>query len=95
MDTAIKNFEAQWKALKEQKKGDKTDVPNITNALPVIMLTQTFVYYLVRIIGHCTTPLSYVVREEVTVPVHAQPLVPGHPHSEDPGSVDAEIVARA
>ena len=32
----IKNFEAQWKALKEQKKGDDPDVPKITNALPLI-----------------------------------------------------------
>ena len=32
----IKNFEAEWKALKEQKKGDEPDDPKITNALPVI-----------------------------------------------------------
>ena len=81
----IKNFEAQWKALKERKKVDKTYFPKITNALPVIKWTHAFGDYLDRIIGHCTIPLSYVVREEVTVPVHAPLLNPGQPQSEDHG----------
>ena len=38
----INNFEAQWKALRERKGGDGPDVPNITNALPVIKWTQAF-----------------------------------------------------
>ena len=32
----IKNFEAQWKALKEQKKVEEPDVPKITKALSII-----------------------------------------------------------
>ena len=91
----IKNFKAQWKALKERKKGDEPDVPNISKALPVIKWNQAFGDYLDRIIGHHTIPLSYVVREEVTVPVHAPPLVLGHSHSEDHGSVKVDLVARA
>ena len=77
----IKNFEAQWKAIKEIKKGDNPDVPNITKALPVIKGTQSFGYYLNRIIGHRVISLSYVVREDVTVPVHVPHLVPVQPHS--------------
>ena len=92
-NTVIKNFEAQWKMLKERKKGDNPDVPNITKALPVIKWTQAFGRYLDGIIGHHTIPLSYVIREEITVPVHAPPLIPGQPHSEDHGSVESELVA--
>ena len=44
--------------------------------------------------GNHTIPLFYVVRKEVTVPVHAPPLVPGQPHPEDHGSMEADIVAR-
>ena len=90
----IKNFEAQWKSLKQRKKGDKPDAPKITNDLPVIKWTQAFGDYPGRIIGHHTIPLSYVVRKEVTVPNHAPLLVPGQPHSEDHGSVDAELMDR-
>ena len=89
------NFEAQWKAIKERKKGDEPEVPKITKALSVIKWTQAFGDYLDRIIGHCTITLSYVVREDLTVPVHTPPLVPRQPHSEDHGSVEAEIVSRA
>ena len=90
-----KNFEAQWKALKEQKKINDPDVPKIIKALPVIKWTQAIGEYLDSIIVHHTIPLSYVFREKVTVLVHAPSLVPGQPHSEDHGSVDTELVARA
>ena len=90
----IKNFKAQWKDLKEQKKGDEPDAPKTTNALLVIKWTQEFGDHLDRIIGHRNIPLSYIVREEVTVPVHEPPLVPGHPYSEDHVSVEAELVDR-
>ena len=90
----INKFEAHWKALRELKKGDKPEVPKITKALSVIKWTQEFGDYLDRIIGHFTIPLSYIVREELTVPVHTPPLVPVEPQSEDHGSVEAELVAR-
>ena len=52
------NFEAQWKAIKERKKGDEPEVPKITKALSVIKWTQAFGDYLDRIIGNHTIPLS-------------------------------------
>ena len=91
----IKNFEAQWKALKERIKVDKSDAPKITNTLLVIKWTQAFVDYLGRIIGHRTITFPYVVCKEVTVPVHATPLVPYQPHSEDHGPLEADLVDRA
>ena len=62
-NTAINIFEAQWKVLKERKKGDKPDVPKIIKALPVIKWTQALGGYLNSITGHLAIPLSYVVRK--------------------------------
>ena len=42
-----------------------------------------------------TIPLAYVTRPTVNVPVNASPLAPNKPHSEEHGSVEAELVARA
>ena len=72
-------------AQETKKEGDKPDAPNIINDLPVIKWNQEFGDYLDSIIGHRTISLFYVVREEVTVPFHAPPLVPGQP----------QLVARA
>ena len=83
------------KRSRNEKKGNEPDVPNITKALSVIKWTQAFGDYLDSIIGHRIIPLSYIVCEEVTLPVHAPPLVPGKPHSEYHGSVEAELVDRA
>ena len=91
----IKNFEAQWKALKELKKVDEPDVPKITKSLPLIKWIQALGDYLDRIIWHRIIPLYYVVCEEVNFPVHAPPLVLVQPRSEDHGSVEADLVARA
>ena len=91
----INKFEAKLKVIKERKKGDDPDPPKIIKSLPVIKWIQAFGDYLDRIIGHHNTPLSYLAHEEVTVPVHAPPLVPGQPHSEDHGSVEAELVDMA
>ena len=93
--TVIKNFEVQWTALKERKKGDEPEIPKITKALPVIKWTQAFADYLDMVIGARTIPLSYVVREDVAVPAMAPVLATGQPYSDEHGSVEAELVARA
>ena len=59
----IKNFDAQWKVLKERKTGDKPYVPKTTKALPVIKCTHVCGDYLYNIIGHRTITLSYIVQE--------------------------------
>ena len=57
----MKNFEIQWKALKEQKMEDAPEVPKITKALPIIKWTEAFQDYLNRHIGNCSIPLSYII----------------------------------
>ena len=91
----VKNFEVQWKALKDRKDGDDPEVPKITKALPIIKWTEAFHDYANRVIGARMIPLSYVIRPEVDVPVVAPPQAANKPHSEEHGSVEAELVARA
>ena len=38
----VKNFQVHWKALEDKKKNDNTNVPDITNSLPVIKWTEAF-----------------------------------------------------
>ena len=41
-NTVMKNFEIQWKVLKERKGDDSPDVPKISKALPVIKWMEAF-----------------------------------------------------
>jgi hypothetical protein len=63
-----KNFEIQWKALKDKNEEDTPDVPKITKTLPIIKWTDAFTDFLDRVIGVRTIPLCYVIPEEVQVP---------------------------
>ncbi len=95
-NSVMKNFEIQWKALKEKQRDEDTpDVPKITKTLPVLKWTEAFQDFLSRVIGVRTVPLSYVIREHVDVPAAAPALAAGQPHSTEHGSVEAELVARA
>jgi hypothetical protein len=94
--TVVKNFAEQWKALKDRKKSeDIPDTPKITKALPVIKWTQALADFLHWIIGVHMIPLAYIIREDVAVNPAAPALIPGQPHSELHGSVEAELVARS
>ena len=58
-------------------------------------MDKAFQDFLNRVIGVRTIPLAYVTRPTVDVLVNAPPLAPNKPHSEEHGSVEAELVARA
>ena len=94
-DPVMKNFELQWKALKAKKDADEPDVPKITKALPVIKWSEAFQDHLNRIIGLRTIPLQYVIRPEANVPNAAPALATNQPYSEEHGSVEDDLVARA
>ena len=92
----IRNFEVQWKALQARKKDDDVpEVPKISKALPIIKWSEAFHDFLYRVIGVRTTPLAYVTRATVDVPVVAPALLTNKPHSEEHGSVEGELIARA
>ena len=91
----MKNFEVQWKALKDHKdSGDVPDVPVITKQLPIMHWSEAFSDFLSRVIGVRTIPLSYVIRENVAVP-NPPALALNQPHSAEHGSIENELVARA
>ena len=60
-NTVMKNFEVQWKALKDRKDDEEPDVPTISKALPIIKWTEAFEDYLSRVIGVRMIPLSYII----------------------------------
>jgi hypothetical protein len=94
-NTVGKNFDIQWKALCDRKEENEPEVPKITKALPIIKWTEAFSDNMNRVIGVRTIPLAYIIRPEVQVPAAAPPLTQGEPHSNEHGSVEAELIARA
>ena len=86
----IRYFTEQWKALKDRKKEDPPDIPKISRSLP-----ESFDDYLSRAVGTRTIPLAYVTREEVDAPAKPPPLALNCPYSDEHGSVEAELIARA
>ena len=93
--TIMKNFEIQWKVLKERKGDDSPDVPKISKALPVIKWMEAFQDFLNRKIGNCNIPLAYIIHDEPNPPAAAPALAAGQPHSVEHGSVESELIARA
>lgn len=93
--SVIKNFEIQWKALKDRQNDDEPDVPTVSKSLPIMKWTEAFQDFLSRVIGKRMIPLAYVIREDVDVPAAAPPLMHNQPHSAEHGSVEMELVARA
>lgn len=91
----MRNFEAQWKALKAKKDDDTPDAPKITRTLPIMKWAEAFQDYLSRVYGVRYIPLAYVIRENSVVVAAVPDLAAGQPHSEEHGSVEADLVARA
>ena len=57
----MKNFEIQWKALKECKTEDAPEVLKITKALPIIKWMEAFQDFLNQCIGNHTILLFYII----------------------------------
>jgi hypothetical protein len=92
-ESVMKNFEVQWKALKDKKGEDEPDVLKITKSLPVVKWTKAFKDYIERLVGVRTISLAYVIRDEVTPPAAVPALEAGQPHSQEFGLVEAELIA--
>ena len=93
--TTMVNFKDLWKAVVDRKASDDPDCPKITKTLPVMRWVESFTDHLHRCIGVRFVPLAYVVREEVTVPGICPPLKLSQPYSEEYGSVEEDMIARA
>ena len=98
-------FHAQWIALQHLKEDDDPDVPKISKSLPIEKWRDAFVAMLRQCIGIRDISLMYLIRSDVAVPapppaLRAHPAVMGaidcvYPHSEDAGSIGAELILRA
>ena len=91
----MRNFEIQWKALKDRKDEDDPDVTKITKTLPIIKWTEAFQDFLNRVIGARMIPLAYGIRIDPQVPGPAPTLAPNKPHSTEHGSAEGDLIARA
>ena len=94
-DQVIKNFTVHWKALSDRTKEDIPDVPKISKNLVIMKWTEAFRDFLQRVVGARTIPLSYVIREPVTVLMPAPALVNNQPFGDSYESVEEEMTARA
>jgi hypothetical protein len=91
----MKNFDIQWKALKDRQDDDDPEVPKVSKSLSIMKWTEAFQDFLSRVVGKRLIPLIYVIRDDVNVPALAPPLMQNQPHSAAHGSVEMELVARA
>ena len=91
----MKNFEIQWKALRERKEADDPKVPKISKSLPIMKWTEAFQDYLHRTIGVRTIPLAYITRETINVLAVPPPQEANKPHSTEYGSIEVELIAHA
>jgi hypothetical protein len=89
----MKDFEVQWKAIMNKKSDDPPETPSISGTT-VMKWNESFVDVLHRCIGARDVPLAHVIHEEATVPAAVPALMAGKPHSEEHGSVEAEMIAR-
>lgn len=92
-NTTLKNFEVQWKALL-RAKDDDSELPKITKTVGIVKWIEAYESYALHKIGVRNAPLSYVIREDATVPAAAPAIATGQPHSIDHGSVRGEMIAR-
>ena len=61
----IKKFVAHWKSLTNLKDSTDPEVPKISKSPLIMKWTEAFSDFTRRVIGARTTPLSYVIRDNV------------------------------
>ena len=89
-------FYKHWIALKSKKDADDPEVPKITKQLTIVKWSESMIDFLHLIVGARMIPLSYVVRGDVDVPgEETAPSLNNLPYSQEHGSVEAELIARA
>ena len=93
--TVLKNFEIQWKALKERKDEDPPEIPKITKLLPTIKWTEAFQDFLNFKIGNHVMPLAYIIHDDPTPTPIIPVLALKQLHSANHGSLEAELITQA
>jgi len=92
----LRNFEQQWKAMKDKKDEDDPETPKLTKNLSPMKWSEAFEDVMHRCIGVRMVPLAYVIREnDAGFPVDAPPIDGAKPHAGDFESIEDELIARA
>ena len=91
----LKNFELAWHSLLERKAETPPAVPGISKILRILPWTETFQDYLCQIIGKRNIPLSYVIRDDATVPAAIEAFEQSQPYSTQYKSIVEEMVERS
>ena len=83
----MKNFNEQWKAIKDGKKATQPEVPTISKSLTIIRWIEAFQDHCFHCFGVRFIPLAYVIRDTVEVPVACPARQANQPYSIVDGSV--------
>eukprot|EP00957_Ditylum_brightwellii_P124871 9519125-Ditylum_brightwellii.AAC.1 len=70
----LKSFCDPYQVVYKIKKQDDPDVPIIKKSLPIMKWMESFKDHLQRLSEQRMIPLSYVIRDVVTVPATAPPF---------------------
>jgi hypothetical protein len=91
----LQTFDEEWKSLELRRKEDTPSVPKINpKSSDITRWTESFGDFLHKVVGVRYIPLSYVIRESAAVGT-APPLINHKPYSDEHGSVQGELIARA
>lgn len=90
----LKNFEEEYKAIKDEKENGDADPPKITKQVNVVKWLEALENFARTAIGARMCPLAYLLRSDVAVPAAAPALAADQPYSTEHGSVKEEMIAR-
>ena len=91
--STLANFGVQWQAPKDLKNQDNPNVPKLTKSASITKWIESFKLHMNTIVGVMNCPLVYVVQEKYDLAnVTRGNLMAGQPHSEENGSLEAELV---
>ena len=93
--TVIKNYMRHHEILDTRVKEDKPPVPKITKEILLTDWAEFFLDYESICVGRREIPNVYVLRSVVAVPTTTPDFLPDLPYSEEYGSVEGELIARA
>jgi hypothetical protein len=89
----LKNFEQEYKAIKDEKENGATDAPKITKQVTVVKYLEALENFAMTAIGARMCPVAYVIRPTAEVPAAAPALATDQPYSTEHGSVKDEMIA--
>ena len=91
----LRKFWIEWEAFGKLTKQDRPDTSILLKNVTPVKWMESFVDFLSRVFGVRNCPLSYVIRDDNTVPTEAtESLLSDHPYSETGESARGEMVRR-